>query len=199
MLGGESVPNPEACSYKGTSTFSGINNSLEGNPAQRGSWFSEPSSEWDSAPWQAASFTVTIQSSQQRYVSMFMNTEVSAKKSPCATRWRLVIGIKREFRAWLTIAACRRTLECAEACQVIWSLSPAWSIHRRIEVKAKSWRQSRSKRCCLFSSGACEGQVLIDSKLKVRKRHATHHCAKLSLSFISILLMVLCRPLFKLF
>lgn len=199
MLGRESIPNPEACSYKGTSTFSGINSCPEGNPAPSRSWFSEPSSEWDSAPWQAASFTVTIQSSQQRYGSMLMNTEVSTKKSPCATRWRLVIGIKREFPAWLTIAACGRTLECAEACQVIWSLSPAWNSHRRIEVKAKSWRQSPSKRCYLFSSGACEGQVVIDSKLKVKKMHATHHCAKLSLPFISILLIVLCRPLFKLF
>lgn len=109
--------------HAGTSTFSGINNRLEGNPAHKGNWFSEPSSEWESAPWQAASFTVTIQSSQERYVSLFMNTEVNAKKSPCARRWRLVIGIKREFWAWLSRDACGRTLECAEACQVIWSLA----------------------------------------------------------------------------
>ena len=98
MLGGESIPNPEASSYKGSSPFSGINNRLGSNPDHRGNCFNEPSSERDSAPWQEVGFTVTIQSSQQRYVSMFMYTEVRAKKSPCATRWRLVIGIKREFR-----------------------------------------------------------------------------------------------------
>lgn len=98
MLGGESIPNPEASSYKGTSTFSGINNRFESNPDPRGNWFNEPSSEWDLAPRQEVGFTVTIQSSQQRYVFMFMNMEVSAKKSPCAKRWRLVVGIKGEFR-----------------------------------------------------------------------------------------------------
>lgn len=81
-------------------------------------------------------FTVTIQTSQQTYgVAMFINKEVSTKKSPCAARWRPVIGIRREFRVWLNIAACGMTQECADAYQVIWD--SAWPSEHPEELK---WR-----------------------------------------------------------